>query len=189
MPHQNERKVTLAISIRHRFRAAAVRERFPRATPLIPEPNAIQLSQPEFTPPSAYSKPALWTTALTALGVTIGSLVPFNFRATYGRFLSRRIHVYGMWYVTPHDVLHLVSFGQIGFLATLISRRWPVRSSAIAGVLPLGLAIECIRFQAHPGNPFESWDLRNDAVGVCLGAILACAWSAKRRPSDAVSSL
>jgi len=156
---------------------------------VIPKPPVIRLSRPEIAPPSAYSKPALWRTALTALVVTVGSLGPFSFRAAYGHFLSRRIHIFGVWYVTPHAVLHLVSFGLLGFLATLISLRWPVRSSAIAGVVLLGLAIEWLQFQFHPGNPFESWDLRSDAAGACLGALLACAWSAQHRPSDAVSSL
>jgi hypothetical protein len=148
---------------------------------LTPKPNGLQSAQPEFTPRSVYSKWALWSTLLTALAVTLGSLGPFDFRATYGRFLSRQIYVYGMWHFTTHALLHVVSFGLLGFLASLISVRWPVRSSAVAGILVLGLAIEWIQFQSHPGNPFESWDLRNDAGGACLGALLACARPAKQR--------
>lgn len=149
---------------------------------MTPKPNGLQSGEPDFTPQSAYSKWALWSTLLTVLAVTIGSLGPFDFRAAYGHFLSRQIHIYGMWNVTAHALLHVASFGLLGFLASLISVRWPVRSSAIAGILVLGLAIEWIQFQSHPGNPFESWDLRNDALGAGLGTLLACARPAKQRP-------
>jgi glycopeptide antibiotics resistance protein len=110
------------------------------------------------------------------------------FRVAYGHFLSRHMHIYGMWYFTPHAVLHLVPFGLLGFLASLVSVRWPIRGYAIAGVVVLGFAIELLQFRLHPGNSFESWDLRNDALGACLGALLAYAWSAKHRPSDATCS-
>jgi hypothetical protein len=141
------------------------------------------LNQPEITPKSAYSKPALWGTFLTALIVTIGSLGPFQFRTAYGRFLNRHIQVYGIWYVTPHALMHILSFGLLGLLASLISERWPLRISGIVGVLILGLAIEWLQFRSHPSNPFETWDLRSDALGVCLGALLAYTWSAARGPS------
>ena len=126
---------------------------------------------------------------MTALVVTVGSLGPFAFRATYGRLLYRHIRIYGMLYVTPHSLLHLISFGLLGLLASLISTRWPVRGGAIAGLVLLGFAIEWIQFRSHPGNSFESWDWRNDALGGCAGALLAYAWAAMRAPSDTVFSL
>jgi hypothetical protein len=76
---------------------------------------------------------------LTALVVTIGSIGSFSFRAAYGHFLSRHIRIYGMWFFTPHALLHVVSFGLLGFLASLISERWPVRTCAIAERCSAGL--------------------------------------------------
>ena len=111
---------------------------------------------------------------LTALVVTIGSIGPFSFRAAYGHFLSRHIRIYGMWFFTPHALLHVVSFGLLGFLASLISERWPVRTCAIASVVVLGFAIEWVQFQSHQGNPFETWDLPNDARGLPGGAPRLC---------------
>ena len=147
----------------------------------------LNLSEPARK--AAWSKPALWSTLAAALVVTVGSLGPFAFRVTYGRFLYRHIRVYGMLYVTPHSLLHLVSFGLLGLLASLISTRWPVRGCAMAGLVLLGLGIEWIQFRSHPGNSFESWDWRNDAVGGCIGALLVYAWAAMRRPADTVSPL
>lgn len=129
---------------------------------------------------SAYSKPALWGAVFTSLVVTIGSLGPFPFRQAYGRFLNRHIGIYGTWYATPHALMHILSFGLLAVLTWLISERWPFRVSAIAALLLLGLAIEWLQVKSQPGNPFETWDLRNDAAGVCLGVMVACAWSAAR---------
>ena len=58
---------------------------------------------------------------------------------SYGHFLSRHIRIYGMWFFTPHALLHVVSFGLLGFLASLISERWPVRTCAIAERCSAGL--------------------------------------------------
>jgi len=126
---------------------------------------------------SAYSRPALTVGILAALIVTVGSLGPFRFRDTYGRFLRRQFHLFGAAYVTPHALLHFVSFGLLGFVAALISARWLIRAIAIAGVLLLGLAIEWFQHQAHASSRFETWDLVSDTWSCCAGAFAACMWS------------
>ena len=105
--------------------------------------------------------------------VIIGSLGPFPFREAYGYFLNRHIRLYGSWYTTPHALMHLLSFGTLGATMCLISERWSIRAVGIAGVILLGLAIEQIQLLSHPSNPFEFWDLRDDAYGTCLGVLLA----------------
>jgi VanZ family protein len=156
---------------------------------LVPQLQIARLTPSGRTPRSPYSRPALWSTLLTALVVTIGSLGPFTFRTTYGHFLNRHYHIYGPLYVTPHALLHFWSFGLLGFLASLVSARWPVRGYAISAVITLGLLVEWTQFTTHPGNRFESWDLRNDAIGALLGALLAYTCSARRRASYAALTM
>lgn len=127
---------------------------------------------------SAYSKPALWGTLLAALVVTLGSLKPFHVR-DYA-FLHWRIQIFGAWYTTPHALMHILAFGLLAVLAWLISQRWTLRLSAIAGALLLGLAIEWLQLKVYPGIKFETWDLCNDAAGVCLGVLIAYGCSAAR---------
>jgi hypothetical protein len=107
-----------------------------------------------------------------SLLVASGSLGAFHFQDAYGRFLHRRVRIYGMWFVTPHALLHVVSFSLLGFLASLISGRWPIRVVGICGLLLLGVAIEWAQYELHPPNAFEIWDLLTDAFGICLGVFL-----------------
>jgi VanZ family protein len=150
---------------------------------LVPQLQITRLTPSDRTPSLPYSRAALWSTFITALVVTIGSLGPFTFRTTYGHILNRHIHIYGPLYVTPHALLHFWSFGLLGFLASLVSARWPIRSYAVAAVIALGLFIEWAQFASHPGSRFESWDLRNDAIGASLGGLLAYTCFARRRAS------
>lgn len=131
------------------------------------------------------SKPALWGTVITSLGVTIGSLGSFDFRMTYGAFLNRHFQIYQTLYVTPHAMLHVLSFALLSFLAYLISERTLARSAGIAAILILSVVIELLQLRSHPNNPFEFWDVRSDTVGVGIGLLLAGTWSAFRsRPSE-----
>src|ERR1035441_1164667 len=47
-----------------------------------------------------------------------------------------------------------------------VGRSEPARSRS---VVVLGFAIEWVQFQSHQGNPFETWDLPNDALGPAWG--------------------
>lgn len=135
------------------------------------------LIEPRLLPECRYSRPALWATIVLAIAVTAGSLGPFNFRVTHGRFLHKHIHLFWRWEVTPHTLMHVLSFGLLGLLASLISERWLVRIAILLGVLLLGLTIECLQYWSQPNNPFEIWDVCSDTMSACVGALIAYAWS------------
>jgi hypothetical protein len=116
--------------------------------------------------------------------VAVGSLGPIPFREAYGRLLHLHIQIYGSWYTTLHALMHILSFGMLGGLAWLISERWLLRITGIAGILLLGLGIEWLQVRSYPGKPLETWDVRSDALGVCLGMIFAQAWFAARGRSS-----
>jgi hypothetical protein len=118
---------------------------------------------------------------VAATVVAMGSLGPFRFREVYGSFLYRHLSIYGPFYVTPHALLHVLSFGALGVFASCISEQWNLRAPALGGVLVLGLAIEWLQSRTHPKNPFETWDLRNDLFGVCLGLVLVLGWFVIRK--------
>lgn len=148
------------------------------------EREANRLNQPETAPKSVYSKPTLWATILTALVLTIGSFERFNLRGAYNGFLNRHLQIYGIWYTTPHALMHILSFGLLGGLSWLISDRWPCRAYGVAGVLLLGVAIEWLQVKVYRLNSLETRDLLSDAIGVCVGILLARAWSAARSRSE-----
>ena len=116
--------------------------------------------------------------------VTIGFVGPFDFRLTYASFLYRQFRIYGSWFISPHALLHVLAFGLLGFLAFLISERWLFRVAGMIAIQVLGLFIEWTQLRFHPGNSFEVWDLSTNSVGVCLGMIVAYAWSEARNRSD-----
>lgn len=131
---------------------------------------------------SAHSRPLLWSAILAALVVVVAALGPVNIRQ-YGGLAARHIPIYGSWFTTLHSLMHLASFATLGALAWLIStRRW-ARLSGIAAVLLLGIVIEWVQCRTYR-IPFETWDLRDDTIGVGLGvlsAYLSCVFRRRRK--------
>jgi hypothetical protein len=140
--------------------------------------NKLDVCSQQETAPKSHSKSALWASLLAALAVIMGSLGPFRIRES--DYLYRHIRIYGIWYTTPHTLVHIVAFGLLGNLAWAISRRWPLRAAGITGALVLGLAIEWLQLKSYPNIIFETWDLRSDAIGVGLGVLLGYATAVLR---------
>jgi len=111
--------------------------------------------------------------------IVIGSLGPFDFRQDFGAFLRHPLPLFGTLHVTPHRLIHFAAFGTLGILVVLISSRAYQMLLGLAAVIILGLSIESVQY-LFSTNPFETWDLWDDACAACLGhfsavAVIYCA--------------
>src|SRR5579862_8469762 len=70
-----------------------------------------------------------------------------------------------------HQVWHLVSFGAAGLMLLVLSRGRKQHWAAAAMVICLAVAIETSQHLLYKG-PFEWWDVRDDTIGVLVGAAL-----------------
>lgn len=125
------------------------------------------------TPKKNGSRLSALSALLLALAITVGSLGPFQFRYDYAGFLNHRIITLGPLNLTPHALIHIISFGALAFLTWLSSGQRVPRLMGTLAILCLAIAIEWLQQRQHPHNRLEVWDLCSDALGVCLGVAVA----------------
>jgi glycopeptide antibiotics resistance protein len=123
--------------------------------------------------------PHVFIALVVLILILIGSLAPNHLRSDFQKVLYRPIAIPGPLLITPHSVLHYVSFAALGSLAALARSRVH-RLFGLIAVMLLGFSIETLQY-LFSTNPFETWDLRDDAIGAGIGYILACAARSLRR--------
>lgn len=112
------------------------------------------------------------------LALIIGSFLPAEHKQALGtQSLTPRPYGEPHW---PHRVWHVVSFGSTVLLASLAETTRPRRRLLWAFlIILLGTGIETVQWLRNDYS-LEWWDVRDDAYGVLIFAILAELRSVRR---------
>jgi hypothetical protein len=105
------------------------------------------------------------------LALVVGSFLPAERKQALGtQSITPRPYAEPHW---PHRVWHIVSFGSTALLACLAETSRPRRRLLWALlVIALGASIETAQWLGNDYS-FEWWDVRDDAYGVLICAVLA----------------
>src|SRR5690349_246800 len=87
--------------------------------------------------------------------VTVGSLGPLDCRGVLHMHSHRRIRMYGIPTITPHEMVHLMVFGTIALLLCINARSKKAEVIALSMTVMLGFVIESLQF-LFSTSPFET---------------------------------
>ena len=110
--------------------------------------------------------------------IVIGSFLPSKTKRALGTVTRSRVPAVRAMAVREHRVVHFVQFGIAALLLSVLGANLSQRSSALLGIIMLGLLIEYAQHLLGRG-PLEWWDVRDDTYSACVGCLLG-AWQVIR---------
>jgi hypothetical protein len=115
----------------------------------------------------------LWYLSIVLIGVIlVGSLGPYDFRSLFLVRLDTSSRIPALSRLILHRTAHFSAFGLLALFLSVSLRRPGYRLFALGFVIMLGIVIEVAEFLLST-NPFEFWDVRDDAVAASTGYVLA----------------
>ena len=113
----------------------------------------------------------LWIAALI-----LGSISPIEVKVAVGTETKSNSKLVKRKTFTQHRVFHFLGFGIAAALLSAISRTLPLRFGNCLLLIALGCFLEWLQYVALGSRFLETWDMRDDAIGVALGTLLAGAF-------------
>lgn len=112
----------------------------------------------------------VWIAALI-----IGSLSPIEVKVAVGTETESRSPEVRRQTFNYHRFMHYVGFGVGAALLVAVSRTFPQRFIYCLGLAALGCALEWTQYAMLGSRHLETWDMRDDAIAVAIGAAIAIA--------------
>ncbi len=110
----------------------------------------------------------LWIAALV-----LGSVSPIEVKVAVGTETKSHSTMVKRKTFTQHRIFHFLGFGVAAALLSAISWTLPQRLVNCLLLIALGCFLEWLQYVALGSRHLETWDMRDDAIAVAVGALLA----------------
>ena len=104
----------------------------------------------------------IYASAILAALIVLGSIGPYDLKTVLLMHSNHPVSVIGLK-MTPHRLVHFLAFGTLSLCSCIAPNQRYLRVALAGTVIMFGLAVETAEFLLST-NPFESWDLRDDAI-------------------------
>jgi hypothetical protein len=107
--------------------------------------------------------------------IILGSISPMQVKVKVGTETTSTLQSEQQKVLLRHHAGHILTFGVGAVLLTGCFRRWPKQLAANAGFWALGIGLELLQYNVMSSPYLETWDMRDDGIGIAAGFALATA--------------